>query len=847
MLAMGSIDYWDRSNLNLNDALNAEIWRESPNVQRKIQPPTELERPGSVGAQQAMLEGDNASLILPWVPDLVGKRVGGRESVLVIGPHYSGFIREYSGRREKMTLDEYIGATSSKEFQELFLDKVVRFDEVYYRGLEKLLHGLVGPEQVAVLDLCRASFVRRGSGASSRRDEAAERVVHDGWQAYTRYVENDDPKKWIFRRIKESNARVIVAVGTIAEHGLLRLLAGEGAIVTDFRSGHRLRLQHTGSSWTSRLADPARRMRYWYTRRSWWQTHVAGRKVLVLPVLQPLKAEGCDPHYQETRITLSCALEAACGRTQGTNSALYLRRYRPIQTNNARSEFLVAEDLVTGRNVWLRCRDLPARTSVRVIDREVQMLSLLNRPEFLLCADYGREAAKEIAVYEYHPDARLLSEVLSAPRDSEQPLAGPEASFAAQLPFLRSLAEAVNAMHSQGIVHGDIDERAVWAWPIGGVWIAKLARLDAAASNAVNPSGPCGTLAEDVQRLVRLVRLLLEKTVEHDRDQSWQHVNAVAGRISNGESLDAGSLLDAICKPNVCFEDRLNGYRESTRRSASEPARAEGAAELVKAALNDGRVEDLPTDLCADIAGSFPKLLEKMALSLTRGRDSEKRRVLIEEIVKVLTTSGDIDSIHESTCSRLLEWRPPELDVGLLNGIHEYGILFVDAHPSGAMENALADRCRWAFSRRETSPEKKRWWVDELRRWNSTAADELESEHKEDLPASHRPRRRECSPDLKIPTKIHHLEVEKFKMLAMRVFAQFDFVWRFRPVGHTDPKPSIRQPRAQEKLIEVILGQEYTQNKKGLRVIVGFAPEASCEQLRAAYGLLSERKQIFGL
>src|ERR1035438_6209280 len=95
------VDYWNQAYFRLVDAINAEMWVRSPQLQLEIQHPHSLFKPGSVGPQQAMLEPDatlgiKLDTVLPWVPDIVGKEAEGDRAVLIYGSAYAGFIWEYS-------------------------------------------------------------------------------------------------------------------------------------------------------------------------------------------------------------------------------------------------------------------------------------------------------------------------------------------------------------------------------------------------------------------------------------------------------------------------------------------------------------------------------------------------------------------------------------------------------------------------------------------------------------------------------------------------------------------------------------------------------------------------------
>lgn len=841
---MSSSKYWDVFKPKQHDELNEMIWRNSPSVQMGIQTPDQLDKPGSVGAQQAMLDREAASKILPWVPDLVGESVGDDASVLVIGPHYSGFIREYSRRMETLPLEEYLGARNASAFVKAFVAKVVRLDGAYYQGIAQLVESRVEPKHLAVMDLCRASFVRRGKDEPSRRDESSEDVVREGRLFYARYVEDERPRDWTLRRIRESNAQVIIAIGNIAEHGLLRIIDSQGARVTDARSGHRLRLLHTGKHWTAVPADKHRTLRYWLSKSSWWETHIDGRPLFILPVHQPFRAEKEDPRYQRTGEILSNILQKARPRHYGVSSQrLYLGRYRPIQLR-ANSEFSLGEDLVTGRKVFLKIRDLPRKTSHRVVEREVQMLSLLDCSALVLCTDYGREGGSEVAAYEHHQKARCLSEVLRKPGDREPELVGPDARFDTQCRFLQGLADAVYAMHFTGIVHGAIDENTVWVWPAADGWACKLAGLDKSATKAVSLDESSATETGDIQAAVRIVRSLLTKTRAAGRNLHWRQIDAFVSKVEKGESVDADDFLDAFKAKEVTFEDLVS-------TCCAHDLSPEDAHELAGDALRSGRVGDLPAAVFQQLANSFPARLSRVVGELTSQADSAQRSKQIGEILKILGASPDIDAVHRQTCERLLELLPKTVPTDMRDQVYELGARFHKSHPGEWIEPNLTEFSERSFHA-ATSREAELRWYRRLRDLKYSGLVKLRSKFGQDLPADQFPRNREAPQDLSkvVSAKRHHIRFEVLMDWAEKVCDKYTFVWNVRSQatgwGLGDPRICQPEPDTKNGLntykLPVILGERYHQEKKHVEVIIIFAPETTQQQaLRAKEELEKDR------
>ncbi len=312
---------------DFDDPLNRRIWSESPAIQRTIHPPAALREPGAVGAQQAMLHrGAHPRItdesVLPWVPDLVGKRWRERDSLLIVGSAYAGFIQEYSTRSRTIRLFNYASATSVAEFQPYYLQQVVSCDTDYYGPIHSLVKatsdgGFEDASWVALFDLCRASFVARGNGPDDKRgDRGGDGIVKQAPERFARYVESGASASWTWERFVSSRAFRIVALGTIAEHGLLRLFHDRG-----------LQIRAVGStaSWTSKpgttgrwvlqYADPKRQLGSWIAKdaQTWWTIYgdVDGEERVwyLLPIYHPARYQKPDPHYAGARAVLRRMVE----------------------------------------------------------------------------------------------------------------------------------------------------------------------------------------------------------------------------------------------------------------------------------------------------------------------------------------------------------------------------------------------------------------------------------------------------------------------------------------------------------------------------------------------------------
>lgn len=319
--------FWNLEHLDLGDSLNADIWSRSPALQRRIQPPSVLRQPGAIGAQQAMLAPGSdvptfitPESILPWVPDLVGTRWREPGSVLVVGSAYAGFIAQYSQRKRTMALADYARAGSTAEFQRRYVRDVVDSDRNYYDSIKSLVGGAGGftnASRIAVFDLCRASFVERGDGRHTRKDKWDDSVVRRGRAAFAQYVDGEteagNPADWTWQRILGSQAVRIVALGRIAEHGLLRLFHQRGLSIhrSDMPSVPWTPRPSANGEWVNWQADARCNIGFWLRQGAWWTItgtiEGAQRTWHLLPAYHPASRSTVDSDrgYSITRAVLT--------------------------------------------------------------------------------------------------------------------------------------------------------------------------------------------------------------------------------------------------------------------------------------------------------------------------------------------------------------------------------------------------------------------------------------------------------------------------------------------------------------------------------------------------------------
>ena len=308
---------WNIDDFRLDDQINREIWEQSPALQREVHAQTDdngdLLFDGSYGCQQAMLgnEGFDENP-LPWVPDLVGKDYGAKGSILIVGSAYAPFIRGYGGKRSAIPRLAYrwASATHPANFQQLFFDEVVSPDIDYYSKIEQLLSGCgegsLHPRMFCLTDLCNGSFVQRRvvevnprphephyfSYEIERRDAGGDRVVRRGRSVFHEYVSYGDSRRWLWNRISHGRVKAILALGSIAEHGVLKLMTGEGCSAETTHgetfAGGSLNEANPNGNWVGHYAHHNWRLGDWAQRvDSYWRITQARREWRLLPVQHP--------------------------------------------------------------------------------------------------------------------------------------------------------------------------------------------------------------------------------------------------------------------------------------------------------------------------------------------------------------------------------------------------------------------------------------------------------------------------------------------------------------------------------------------------------------------------------
>jgi hypothetical protein len=289
---------WEIEDFNLHDELNQVIWSDSIRMQNEIHASCDGNHrrfSGAVGIQQAMIGSSGFDTDpLPMVPDLVGKEAGKcrDKTALIVGSAYAPFIQGIAGRGATIALRDYKTAGSAAKFQQRFFAQVIAGDKAYYEPLALRFSRIRPTRNLIVMDLCRGSFCFRSVDANGlRRDIGGDRIamgkhfVETGKKElavearvlFSCYV--DYGADWTWQRMEGS--RDIIALGAIAEHGLLRLLDKRGATILDRASGNQWTKLNVENHWSQFSADGRKQ------HGKWWDAHVGNMEWRILPTPHP--------------------------------------------------------------------------------------------------------------------------------------------------------------------------------------------------------------------------------------------------------------------------------------------------------------------------------------------------------------------------------------------------------------------------------------------------------------------------------------------------------------------------------------------------------------------------------
>ena len=281
--------FWNPAAFDFADSLNLDIFLNSVRVQKQ-----EIGLPDVYGAQQAM----RAVGALPWIPDPVGRNWKHRDSILFCGSSYAGIFRPFSTRGRTtgrvVPVQDYAEMDSLRSLQTLFLTQIMARNgygpaDRYYGPIEQLCASLPDASRIALFDLCRASYVKRTIESGREIHLADGKIVEERPDIFSRYVESETPADWLWRRLTGGTAVRLVALGTVAEHGLLRLFQRRGMEIYLGQLGpfsfSEADLRDTSGSWLkvhayTRLKCGPKRLEtllgqkanlaYWLQTPAWW-------------------------------------------------------------------------------------------------------------------------------------------------------------------------------------------------------------------------------------------------------------------------------------------------------------------------------------------------------------------------------------------------------------------------------------------------------------------------------------------------------------------------------------------------------------------------------------------------
>lgn len=294
------------------DAVNAQIWAESPALERAL---SKMINDRGIGAQQAMPKPQHSGSFsadrpLPWVPDMVGPQFGtASPSVLIVGSSYNGFLTGYTKRRGTMSVKDYAEArncvdhqTGLTRFFASFVRDVCGGDQAYYGRIRKVLDAATIPlENVCLTDLCKASFVRKMEADGQRMDGGDDNLIKAEmahWQHYVLGAAKENlrivplPYLWLGKRIQAAD--IILALGKLAEYGVVKVLKRlEPEITISASKPPHVRPNHRslspGQDWQYTSAFSGRGVKSWLDSGDWWDITERGvsQARRLLPCLHP--------------------------------------------------------------------------------------------------------------------------------------------------------------------------------------------------------------------------------------------------------------------------------------------------------------------------------------------------------------------------------------------------------------------------------------------------------------------------------------------------------------------------------------------------------------------------------
>lgn len=210
-----------------------------------------------------------------------------------------------------------MNAQSAADFLPGFLEHVVAPDPAYYRKIALLARDAGDQRNILLFDLCRASYAVRGTRrCRGEMDRAAEYTFKGNTAAgvsrslFTTYIESPKQRAWSMARFGSSAARRILALGSIAEYGLLKLFWSCGIRNIHHRSAPGQPwspASRHNAKWVLNYARHGQTLGRWIANSDWWVIEGVldgiPRRWHLLPVLHPARNAG-DPDYAGTRRVL---------------------------------------------------------------------------------------------------------------------------------------------------------------------------------------------------------------------------------------------------------------------------------------------------------------------------------------------------------------------------------------------------------------------------------------------------------------------------------------------------------------------------------------------------------------
>jgi hypothetical protein len=135
---------------------------------------------------------------------------------------------------------------------------------------------------------------------NGRREDSCQQPCKRRAEAFCLYAEHPTIAGWRWQRIEENRSGVILALGHLAEHALIRLFQQKGATVGCGSFVLPLSLDPSPSRWVDRYASLERKLSWWLAVQAWWTITLGNRTWFILPIYHPTSHLQYDPSYVRT-------------------------------------------------------------------------------------------------------------------------------------------------------------------------------------------------------------------------------------------------------------------------------------------------------------------------------------------------------------------------------------------------------------------------------------------------------------------------------------------------------------------------------------------------------------------